>query len=411
MKRGLAFLFGVLWLALWLVIGEVGAHWWLERHGDALDRTRKVVWADARLGWRQRPGLETSFEGHELRTNELGFRAGAVSSLMLSPKRILVLGPSSAFGWGVGEKEAYSARLGELLGDTTVINGGEIGFSSYQGFLLLRQEEVKALKPELILFAYGVNDVDRHRFYFQSPYPDSRELSPEASRSVFAYRLMARSSLLSLLYKVANRIRAALAYGNATDFQPNPVPSLRVPPREFSQAIHELARAGKALGAKVAVLGTPVHMPTIPKTDPKAEILFHEAVGLYESKQVEEAREAFLKASEADPSRNETWYYLAAVAGNLGRAKDAKLYLEKARATEPYRIHRDVLAYNDIARAAAKAEGVPFVDLNRIFEGRDRAPLFVDPVHPSAEGHRLIAEEIRRELFAQPAPAPKGKKK
>ena len=403
MKRFAVLLFGLVWLLFWLVLLEVGAGRWIEKRGDALDRTRKVVWADGHFGWRQKPNLDLEFEGKGVRTNELGLRAEPTEQIQKWDKRVLVLGPSSAFGWGVGQDEPYSAKLKEILRTSgfEVINAGQIGWSSFQGLKLLRSKELQDLKPAVVMIAYGVNDVDRHRFYFQSAAPDAQELKDEKPASkVKLFRLMARSDLLSLLYKLSNRIRAALAYGNAPDMNVSPVPPLRVGAIDFMANTIALIREAKKLGARPVVLGTPVHLPAAPAVK-DSDLAFAEGQGFYESKQLEKALVSFLRASEQDPYRNETWYYLAATAAGLGRAGEAKKYHQKARETEPYRIHRDVLAYNGLARRAAEQEGVTFVDLNRIFEGKDKAQLFVDPVHPSAEGHRMIAEEIYRQAFAE----------
>lgn len=318
--------------------------------------------------------------------------------------RRLVLGPSSAFGWGIALEEAYAARLG-------AVNAGQIGFSSFQGLKLIDEPWVKELNPEVILLAYGVNDLDRHRFFFQSAQPDSTALAGEQNPGkVKLYRLLARSSLLAVLYRVANNVRAAMAYGNLGDIPAQPVPTLRVPPEDFERTYRALISKAKALGARVVVLGTPVHMPSPDgKAASEAERLHADGLALYRAKKLHEALEVFQKALAVNPYRNEVYYYLAAISSALARPKEAKSYLAKARQTEPYRVHRDVLAYNEVLKRIAAEESVTFVDLNRIFEGKDKAPLFVDPVHPSAEGHRMIAEEIFAKAFA-PA-SPQGTKK
>lgn len=404
MKRLAVLFFGLVWLLFWLVLLEVGAGWWIDEHGDALDRTRKVVWADGHFGWRQKPNLDLEFEGKGVRTNEMGLRTHLNKVLFEAGKqKALVMGPSSAFGWGVGDDEPYSSQLERMLATgpeaLLVINAGEIGWSSFQGIKMIRDTAILGLKPSVIFLAYGVNDVDRHRFYFQSALPDAQELKDEKPESkVKLFRLMARSDLLSLLYKLANGIRAAVSYGNAPDMNVSPVPPLRVGAPEYLANMLTLIREAKKLGARPVVLGTPVHLPSAAAAK-DSDLAFAEGQGYYESKQLEKALASFLRASEQDPFRNETWYYLAAAANGLGKFGDAKKYAQKARDTEPYRIHRDVLVYNGLAKRAAEQEGVTFVDLHRIFEGKDKGALFVDPVHPSAEGHRMIAEEIRKVVF------------
>jgi lysophospholipase L1-like esterase len=54
--------------------------------------------------------------------------------------------------------------------------------------------------------------------------------------------------------------------------------------------------------------------------------------------------------------------------------------------------------YQAILEAVAAEYGVPSTRLQRVFAGRDESALYVpgDDVHPSALGHRLIADEIAR---------------
>ena len=122
-------------LALCLAsLGEWAVRSWIRARGDGLARAHLVLEPDAELGWRQRPNLDTSFEGQELHTNSIGLRGR--ENYTPHPK-VLVLGPSSTFGWGVTELESYPGQLQAALaragGASVVINAGEIGFSLVQG--------------------------------------------------------------------------------------------------------------------------------------------------------------------------------------------------------------------------------------------------------------------------------------
>ena len=61
-------------------------------------------------------------------------------------------------------------------------------------------------------------------------------------------------------------------------------------------------------------------------------------------------------------------------------------------------------AYNNSIRRLAARLQVPIVDLDEVFERRDKRTLFWDTMHPSKEGHELIAAALAprvRELLAQ----------
>ena len=56
----------------------------------------------------------------------------------------------------------------------------------------------------------------------------------------------------------------------------------------------------------------------------------------------------------------------------------------------------DVPKYNDALRRVARETGTPTVDVQRAFEGR--RDLFFDDCHFTAEGRRVMAELLYREL-------------
>ncbi len=61
-------------------------------------------------------------------------------------------------------------------------------------------------------------------------------------------------------------------------------------------------------------------------------------------------------------------------------------------------------AYNNSIRRLAARLQVPIVDLDEVFDRRDKRTLFWDTMHPSKEGHELIAAALAprvRELLAQ----------
>jgi lysophospholipase L1-like esterase len=79
-------------------------------------------------------------------------------------RRILVLGDSATFGWGVDQGEDFSARLEAMLleqrGRTwQVINTGVNGYNSQQEAAFFLTEGI-LYDPDIVLLAYGANDVD-----------------------------------------------------------------------------------------------------------------------------------------------------------------------------------------------------------------------------------------------------------
>jgi lysophospholipase L1-like esterase len=100
-----------------------------------------------------------------VRTNSLGLR-GAPVSVAKPPGvlRLLVLGDSFAFGFGVEDHEAFPALLAPLLAErlgrrVEVLNAGVPGWSADHYYLFMRTRGF-ALEPDAVLVAVTENDVD-----------------------------------------------------------------------------------------------------------------------------------------------------------------------------------------------------------------------------------------------------------
>lgn len=352
---------------LFFSAGEIGARWWIAAHGNALDITRSILQIDPSVGWRTRANLDTSFLGVSLRTNEWGWRAPSVQTLDSSKNTILVLGPSSTFGWGVSGEYTYASQLEEIIGSTTpvqVLNAGEIGYSSYQGTQILAEQKVAALKPKVVIIAYGVNDLDRNRFYFQSNKTDAQEFAQPKSAAVTAVaNIFFRSSLVSLLFKGMSSAVLALRGGVAAALDPqHPIPYVRVPVDNFKSNLLVMVHRARILGAHVILLTTEVNLKEVASTTPS--------------------------------ENSDSLYALSAQRRAAGDYSAANYYYEKALAYEPQRISRDVDAYNNALKDIAVQENVMIGDVGNWFAGYKKDSLFVDPIHFSSSGNALIAKGL-----------------
>lgn len=123
---------------------------------------------DHTLGWRGNPQVEGLHTGPgfqvPVRLNSRGFRDTEIP-YDKSPGvyRILVLGDSFVWGWGVRDSQRLTAVLAERLVDrrrrVEVINLGMAGYGTDQEYLLLQQEGLK-YHPDLVVLAYTTdNDV------------------------------------------------------------------------------------------------------------------------------------------------------------------------------------------------------------------------------------------------------------
>jgi lysophospholipase L1-like esterase len=122
---------------------------------------------DPELIYSHRPGTQGSWSNDEFterrRINGAGLRGEEVRPEGTFDKRILVLGDSLVFGHGVGDADSFPARLEAIFRErgqrVEVLNGGVPGYGtdqSYQSFAL----RLRRLKPDLLIFAIYVNDLD-----------------------------------------------------------------------------------------------------------------------------------------------------------------------------------------------------------------------------------------------------------
>jgi lysophospholipase L1-like esterase len=128
------------------------------REGNCLQR-------GVTLPFEFRPNCEGQLPDTTFRTNSLGLRGDQVRED--GAIRILSVGDSCTWGWGVPQEEAYPAVLQRLLderygpGRYQVLNAGFPANTSYDGLVYLRESGL-ALKPTIVISGYGFNDMFRN---------------------------------------------------------------------------------------------------------------------------------------------------------------------------------------------------------------------------------------------------------
>ncbi len=320
-------------VALFMALDSV-PRWWINRSGDPLDKAGLVLRMDARWGWRQREYWRGTFLGLPLETNEIGLREKALDRVRAADRRVLILGPSSTFGWGVTEPVVYARLLERALarrtpGSVAVVNGGEIGYSAWQGARFYEESGLRQLKPQVLLVAYGANDVDRFRFFFGQGGSDDAALGPGRSPGIVALaNALRRVPLLALASRHAARWACGRSFASAGARAAASAP-LRVPPELFRTALVRLVRQARGDGAAVVLATT--------------------------------------------------------------ASRYADLAVEGALRAETQRLARDLKRYNDLVRDVAKREGAAVADLEPLARRPDAASLFVDPIHFSPRGHAAVA--------------------
>jgi hypothetical protein len=169
---------------------------------------------DALLGWAHRPGQEGIFETPQFRTvvriNENGLRDREHSYERQNDiERILVLGDSFAWGYGVEESERFSQLLEKSL-DVEVINAGVSGYSTDQELLWYRHEGTK-YETDLVLLVLAGNDVgDNDREIVSTIYYKPRFVIEEGKLVPIGYPVPKTSPQGRFVYSLSQR--SAFAY-------------------------------------------------------------------------------------------------------------------------------------------------------------------------------------------------------
>ena len=119
-----------------------------------------VFLKDKKLFWKLKPDQTVTskfFQGHTYRINSDGQRDKEISKEKHKP-RIIALGNSCTFGWGIDSDLIYTRRLEQILDEHyEIINAGVPGYSSFQGQIYFESYLVK-LKADYVLILFGWND-------------------------------------------------------------------------------------------------------------------------------------------------------------------------------------------------------------------------------------------------------------
>jgi len=379
-----------------------------------LDRITDVLVQDPVLFWRNRPFMDTRFEGTRIITNSMGLRIGEKTNNEAKLKqagvfRIICLGASPTFGWGVKYEDAYPHQLERLLRSrgirAEVINAGMIGYSSYQGKLLV-ERELAALKPDLITVAYVVNDIDKYRFYRTNGRPDTT-LLPLNANIVRMRNIIDRSRFVRLLDKAIHSIgkgRAAFEGKSVKIFRPGQV---RVPLGQYHSNLRDIIQFCSSRGIRVVLVKMPVNLPVAREVDKKQhnEARKHLSLGirLVNANDCRHAVRELRHAVERNPFESEAYYFLGVCYRRMGDPKKTESAFAKAFRCEAYRCGRDGLIYNHEMDLVGKETGRPVVDIPAAFRKHKEKYLFIspkiDPIHPNATGHRIIGREIFKEVL------------
>jgi lysophospholipase L1-like esterase len=131
--------------------------------------------ANPRIVYELIPGLDVELLGARLRTSPDGFRGEAVPPSRTRPAvRVVGLGDSVMFGWGVREEDAYLARMAALLEASSEGVAWEVVNTAVPGYNTVMEVETLEAKglrfdPDLVVLNFVGNDLGLPNFIEERP--------------------------------------------------------------------------------------------------------------------------------------------------------------------------------------------------------------------------------------------------
>ena len=316
------------------------------------------------------------FHESGINLNGLSYR-GPEFSIEKPPNTFRILVYGGSFVWGTGalrDDETLPAHLEKLLSAGQpgpmryeVINCGETGYNSTQEVIFLIIEGV-FLKPDLVIFVDGVNDSCMGYTDLPAGYPKTfdrfNELLTKSlkgrERELFTvddeleYLKRVRSTLWSSgSSELLRQLRVRM--GEAEEARPIDEWQGSLRAEEFAirhlYNLRTLRGAANEYGFSILTAIQPIPM-------------FHKPMHPDE-----------LEAIEA----------LSKYPNHYGMVDWWK---------------RHYLEYTDRVLADAQVQRIPMVDLRRVFEG-NASPIYIDDIHVTGEGYRIVAEALHRILLEQ----------
>jgi lysophospholipase L1-like esterase len=161
--------------------------------------------------------------------------------------RVMPLGCSTTFGWGVDDDQSYPARLEAILNEgghkVEVINGGQPGYSSFQG-LWLWDKALKKYSPDVVIFGYVVQDSRMVQ------YSDTSQAILQGEADFLKQNLLHQSKLYLRMQQEIDRYRAE----KKDEVQQTP----RIPEQEYVDNIKAFKALAEGVGAKFMLFGFPL---------------------------------------------------------------------------------------------------------------------------------------------------------
>jgi hypothetical protein len=161
---------------------------------------------DPILGYKHAPGLQRIYQGVSVSINELGLRDRNLENKKNGELRILLLGDSVTFGWGVPLETTFGRKLEILLTaklghPVRTVNSGVGGYNTVQEHAFIRTS-INFIEPDIVILLYVRNDIDSNNQPFDpwSQLALQGKTPPEIIRILLGESWLYRLGVFALKY-------------------------------------------------------------------------------------------------------------------------------------------------------------------------------------------------------------------
>jgi len=328
--------------------------------------------------------------------------------------RIFCLGGSSSFGFPWGAETAFTSIVGEALAAThperqvEAVNASGVSYAMHR--MNLVADELLDYKPDVFLIYEGHNEFIEPAFFDALKHRSKLRTGIEY---VLAY-----SRVYSGMRFVTGCLRNSLqppATGFGTRVMRDQTHVYSAAEKaaivaEFRWRLERLVRRAQAAGVKVVLATVPCNLRqwrpeastgaaalSEPERHKRSE-LFASGGRLLKSGRFDLAAADLEQAARIAPHHAETHFLLGQAYEGLGRFDDARCAYQRACDDDASPIRR-LSSINLAIREIAHQQGALLVDIDRLFEQQSEHGLvgfnlIEDYVHPTRQGHELIAWQI-----------------
>ena len=368
-----------------------------------VDSSQWLLYSE-KFGWEKRPNFsglmpnETRTlapEKYQRQFDEEGFLSVDAEQIRHGRHRkILAIGDSNTFGWGVPTDMTFVEVLDELLSETDVINLGVTGYSSFQGRKVL-ESVFDRFQPALVIVSFNFND---RRFVTDAAEEDaeSKFSRDTLMRNVDGVR--DKIYLYRMIELAATKLGLGQGVPRGTGGWDVRRMHARVPPAQYRENLERIARFCQERGVPLVFI--------VLQDNPVQTAQLRSGVELFRRGELDGAERDFRIVV-----RSNGWFttlgkkYLADLYERQGKAQLAEVVAREGSeilSTGDKPIFLDS-EYNEIMRAVGLEYGVSLVEAGEAL--KSDPSVYVDFCHFDERGHRttaLMLKEVVEHLLPTP---------